>query len=178
MAWLFLVFVVVPVVELMLLTVLGNWLGLGPTLLLVLVTGVVGGWLAKREGFGVLSELRNELAHGLPPGDRLMEGGMVLVGGLLLVTPGVLTDLVGFALIFPVTRRVLAPRLLGWLSSQVDVQVNGRAWPPIPPAGPPPTDRGSSGVSRDPQVRYRDPLRPQSRSGAPSPFANKFDDLP
>lgn len=161
MMWLALLFIVVPTVELYLLLQIGATLGPTAAFLLVVVTGIVGGWLAKQEGLGVLSELQQELARGIPPGDRMMEGVMVLAGGLLLVTPGVLTDLVGFSLIFPVSRKLLAPRLLGWLGSQVNVQV---------------TTSGGPGA---PEIRYRNPQsRPTESPRADSPFANKFDDLP
>ena len=184
---LLLLFTVVPALELLLLLQLGSLMGPTATFLLILLTGVAGAWLAKREGFSVLMDLRRELEKGLPPGDRMMEGVMVLVGGLLLVTPGILTDLFGFSLIVPATRKFLAPRLLGWLGSQVDVQV-------MADFGPMGGHEGA-GDHREPEVRRRDPLRPPrsvpgsaSRSAsrtAPTsgaqeanPFANKFDDLP
>lgn len=165
MIWLAALFIVVPTVELFLLLQLGSWLGPAATFALVVITGVVGGWLAKREGLGVLADLQRELGRGLPPGDRLVEGGMVLVGGLLLITPGVMTDLIGFLLIVPATRRVLAPRLLGWIGRHVDVRVIGDM------------PRGSSDV--EPSVRYREHAGARPRvPHAPSPFSNKFDDLP
>ena len=122
---LFLLFTVVPAVELGLLLWLGSQLGPLPTLAIVLVTGVVGAWFAKREGLGVLTQLRNELSQGLPSTERVTEGVMVLVGGLLLVTPGVMTDLVGFSLILPWSRRWLAPRVLRYFAGQMNVQVVG-----------------------------------------------------
>ena len=109
--WLLLAMVVIPAVELFLLLQLGAWMGPWQTFALVVVTGTVGAWLAKREGLGVLTSLRDELAQGLPPGSRLAEGALVLVGGILLITPGVLTDLTGFLFIAPPTRR--APAVAG-----------------------------------------------------------------
>lgn len=175
MMWtLLLLFTVVPALELFLLLQLGSLLGPTATFLLILLTGVAGAALAKREGFSVLMDLRRELERGLPPGDRMMEGVMVLVGGLLLVTPGILTDLFGFSLIFPVTRKLLAPRLLGWLSSQVDVRVVGD-FGGLDPEGP--MGRPAAAPPEAP-VRPRDPLRPPQRVEGAHPFANKFDDLP
>ncbi len=176
--WLVVLFTVVPALELFLLLQIGSLLGPTATFLLILLTGVVGAWLARREGVGVLMDLRRELDRGLPPGDRLMEGVMVLAGGLLLVTPGVVTDLVGFSLIFPVTRRLLAPRLVRWLTRNVDVQVFGDLGQAEPSA---PSERARAREEREaPQVRYRQPLRPpESRESPPrNPFSNKFDDLP
>lgn len=165
---LLLLFTVVPAVELFVLLQLGSWMGPTSTFLLILITGLVGATLAKREGLGVLRDLSAEMQGGLPSADRLTEGGLVLVGGLLLVTPGVFTDLTGFALIFPLTRRWLAPRIRGWLAARVDLQVSGLQ---MDLGGPQP-----GGEDPVEGVRYREPsvrrVQPQAH-----PFANKFDDL-
>jgi UPF0716 protein FxsA len=161
---LLLLFTVVPAAELFLLLQIGSAIGPTPTFLLLLLTGVVGAWLAKREGLAVLARLGEELQRGLPPGERVMEGALVVVGGLLLVTPGVLTDLAGVLLIFPPTRRWLAPRALRWLMGRFDV---GALQEEVPDA-----DEG---------VRVRRPgaepafRRPEVR---PTPFGTPFDDLP
>ncbi|MEQ1505088.1 MAG: FxsA family protein, partial [Myxococcota bacterium] len=119
MWWLLvLLFTVVPALELYLLLQIGSWIGPTPTFLMLLVTGVAGAWLAKREGFALLGQLSAELQRGLPPGDRVVEGVLVLVGGLLLITPGVLTDVAGVLLIVRPTRRWLAPRLMRGLSGR------------------------------------------------------------
>lgn len=150
MIWrLILLFTVVPALELFLLLQLGAWLGPWQTFAIVVVTGTAGAWLAKREGLGVLTQLSQEARQGIPPGARLAEGALVLAGGLLLITPGVLTDLTGFLLIFPPTRRWLAPRVVQAVLSRVDVAVLG----PGQPSGP----RSA----------------PQNK-----PFASPFDDLP
>jgi UPF0716 protein FxsA len=146
---LFVAFVAVPLVEVFLLLWLGSLLGAGPSFLVVVITGVLGAWLAKREGLGVLRTLRTELGKGLPPGSRLVEGGMVLAGGLLLMTPGILTDLTGFLLIAPPSRRYLAPRLLSAVMKRLDLKVD-------------------LGAGRS----------PAPTGAAPEPFANPFDDLP
>jgi UPF0716 protein FxsA len=83
-------------------------MGTFETFMLVMVTGVVGAWMARAEGFRVLRSWQSALAEGRIPADGVVSGALVLVGGVLLVTPGVLTDMVGFALLFPPTRRLLA----------------------------------------------------------------------
>ncbi len=104
-------FTLVPLVEIALLVEVGRRLGTLPTLGLVVLTGLVGAWLARREGFGVLRAMREELARGELPATGLIDAVLVLVGGMLLITPGFLTDLVGFALLLaPV--RVLVRRCL------------------------------------------------------------------
>tara|TARA_B100001989_G_C24297101_1_gene343916 strand:- start:86 stop:604 length:519 start_codon:yes stop_codon:yes gene_type:complete len=104
-----LLFTIVPTVELALLIWIGTQIGVLWTTLIVIATGFTGAWLAKREGLGVLRKLRADLQGGLPPTGRIVEGVLVLCGAILLVTPGVLTDLTGFALILPFTRRLIAP---------------------------------------------------------------------
>lgn len=122
MFWkLLLAMTIIPAVELYLLIELGQWMGALETVLLIVVTGAIGAALAKREGFSVLRQLKDDARSGLPPADRLVEGLMVLIGGVLLLTPGVLTDLTGFALIAPFTRRPLAPLIKGWLASKVKI---------------------------------------------------------
>jgi UPF0716 protein FxsA len=100
-----LLFVVVPLIELVLLIQLGQVVGLWPTLGLVVTTGLLGAAMARAEGLRVFYRFQAELASGKLPGQALLDGIAVLVGGAFLLTPGVLTDLVGFSLLFPVSRR-------------------------------------------------------------------------
>ena len=106
-----LLFVIVPLVELVLLIELGQLVGLLPTLALVIFTGVTGAWLARAEGMRVFFQFQQELAAGRLPGQAMLDGISVLVGGAFLLTPGVLTDVVGFSLLLPVTRRWLQRRV-------------------------------------------------------------------
>jgi UPF0716 protein FxsA len=114
-----LLFVVVPIVELMLLIQLGQVVGLAPTLLLVIATGVTGAWLARTEGMRVFFRFQRELASGRLPGQALLDGLSVLVGGAFLLTPGVLTDFVGFSLLLPVTRRWIQSRARAALERRI-----------------------------------------------------------
>ena len=100
-----LLFVVVPIVELMLLIELGQAVGLLPTVALVMFTGVTGAWLARTEGMRVFFQFQKELASGRLPGQAMLDGISVLIGGAFLLTPGIMTDFVGFSLLFPPTRR-------------------------------------------------------------------------
>jgi UPF0716 protein FxsA len=108
-------FVFVPIVELALLIRIGQWLGLLPTVLMVVVTGVVGAMLARREGLRTVSRMRQELSGGRFPVGRMLDGALILFAGGLLLTPGVLTDVVGLALLAPLSRgwvkRLLAERV-------------------------------------------------------------------
>jgi UPF0716 protein FxsA len=116
-------FVGLPLADIALLMAIGSALGPVRGFLLVLVTGVLGAWLAKREGLGVLRQLSEDLKGGLPPGSRIMEGALVVMGGLLLMTPGVITDTAGFLLILPPFRRRIAPVLVKRLVGALGIEV-------------------------------------------------------
>lgn len=103
---LFLLFTLVPLVELWLLLRVGAWVGLLPTLALVISTGVAGAWLARREGVRCWAAVQSELRAGRVPGEELLHALLVLAAGLLLVTPGILTDLTGLALLLRPVRRL------------------------------------------------------------------------
>ena len=109
--WLLLLFTVVPLVELYLLLALGRLLGFWETVGIVLVTGALGAWLAKSEGLRVVRRWQGALARGVMPEEGVLGGLLVLVGGVLLVTPGVLTDVVGLSLLLPLTRKPIAAML-------------------------------------------------------------------
>lgn len=160
---LFLLFTLVPTIELFLLLQLGALVGPIYTFLLVVVTGLIGSWLARMEGWSLLGQLKDDLQKGIPPASRLAEGVLVLVGGVLLVTPGVLTDLFGFALMFPLSRRFMAPRLLRYLGNRFQIHATVGPGRPI----------NSQGTSSEPNKP--DPNLPQSGE---HPFSSPFDDLP
>ncbi|MBZ0121762.1 MAG: FxsA family protein, partial [Sandaracinaceae bacterium] len=108
LAKLLVLFTVVPLLELLLMLVLGKYAGLWPTVGLVFVTAIVGAILGKREGLRVWRAWREALAQGRMPEEGILGGVLVLVGSVLLVTPGVLTDVTGVLLLIPSTRRVIA----------------------------------------------------------------------
>ena len=114
-----LLFVVVPIIELMLLIELGQLVGIVPTLALVVATGIGGAAMARAEGLRVLFQFQQELAQGRLPGQAMLDGASVLVGGAFLLTPGVLTDLLGFSLLFPLSRRWIQRRLKERLERQI-----------------------------------------------------------
>lgn len=97
-------FLITPVVELALLIRLGEWIGFWPTIGIIIVTGLTGTFLAKREGLSVWKRFNERLSAGGLPGRELLDGVIILIAGALLITPGVLSDLVGFVGLIPVTR--------------------------------------------------------------------------
>ena len=116
---LFLLFTILPSFELWLLFQVKEQLGLLETLWLVILTGIVGASMAKRQGLMVIQDLQEQSKKGIPPTQTLVEGVLVLVGGVLLVTPGILTDAFGFSLIIPFTRRLWAPAVRSWFGKRV-----------------------------------------------------------
>jgi UPF0716 protein FxsA len=107
-------FILVPLAELAVLIAVGDWIGLLPTLILLLVVSVAGAWLAKREGLAAWARFQRAMAEGRVPTVEVADGAMILLAGALLLTPGFLTDVAGVLLLLPPTRamaRRLAPRL-------------------------------------------------------------------
>ncbi len=119
LARLALLFVVVPLLELALLIRVGQIVGFWPTIGLVIFTGMAGAWLARLEGLRTLFKLRDDLAHGRLPGQAIMDGVAVLLGGALLLTPGIVTDILGFSLLLPQTRRSIQRRVREGLKAGV-----------------------------------------------------------
>jgi UPF0716 protein FxsA len=104
---LLLLFILIPLVELYLLLKLGALIGAGPTLAIIIVTGILGGTLARRQGFVVWRRIRRDLHEGVLPTESLIDGLFILAGGLLLLTPGLLTDVAGFLALLPPSRALL-----------------------------------------------------------------------
>lgn len=109
----------VPILEIYVLIESGRIIGVWPTVLLVIVTGVAGSWLMRHQGFELLRRMQTEMAAGQIPTSALLDGGLILAGGILLLTPGFCTDLAGFTMIIPGTRRVWRGWLAAWLAKQV-----------------------------------------------------------
>ena len=139
MVRLLLLFTILPAIELALLIELGRRIGTLETIALIIVTGVVGAALARYQGMAVLRRSHGELAEGRMPATALMDGVIILVAAALLVTPGVLTDAVGFLLLIPLTRKGIRRLLALWLQRALR---DGRAKaviiidPPDGPSGP------------------------------------------
>ncbi len=110
---LFAIFVLLPLAELAILIRLGQAIGVWSTLAIVVASGAIGALLAAREGGRVLGAIQAELAVGRAPTARLVDGFLIFLGGLLLLIPGLITDLMGFLLLLPFTRARLKTRIRG-----------------------------------------------------------------
>jgi len=109
-------FIALPIVELGVLLRVNESIGLLNTLALVVITGVVGAFLARMQGLMVLDAIRRDMAEGRMPAPRVMDGVMILAAGLLLVTPGLITDGVGFLLLVPAVRHAIR----GWMRHKLE----------------------------------------------------------
>jgi len=107
MGRLLLLFIVVPIVELILLIQLGGLIGMWPTIGLIVVTGAAGASLARWQGLSVLRQIQIDMASGKLPGGALVDGVIILMAAALMVTPGLLTDIVGFLCLVPGFRGVM-----------------------------------------------------------------------
>lgn len=117
---LLLLFIIVPALEIWILILSGRYIGAPLTILIIILTGLLGARLAKREGAHTIQKAREQMAYGQMPGDSILDGLCVIVGGVLLLTPGFLTDLTGFLLLYKKTRRYAKDFLKRWLREKID----------------------------------------------------------
>lgn len=143
---LLLLFLLTPAIELGLLIQVDKLIGFGPTIGLIVATGIAGSYLARREGVSTWRRLNQRLRAGDLPGTELVDGVIILVAGALLITPGVLTDAIGFLGLVPFTRAFVRRALIRRLQKKMEqgsVQIqfgmfggpspNGAGWPPTGP---------------------------------------------
>jgi len=109
MRWFVLALIVLPALEIGLLLFSGKTLGVIPTVLLIIATGVLGAYLAKQQGLDTWRRMQHDMRYGRLPGDAILDGLCILVGGVVLLTPGFITDTIGFLLLFPITRSRIKP---------------------------------------------------------------------
>lgn len=138
---LFVLLLVVPVVELWIILQVSQQLGLGVTLVLLVLISVAGAWLLKQQGVQTWRRLRTTLSRGQVPTDEVTDGALILLGGALLMTPGFATDATGLLLLLPSSRAVVkrvARKGLGWWAGR---RLGRHGWPPGEPARPGSRDR-------------------------------------
>ena len=134
--WLLLAFIAIPLIEIALFIQIGGAIGLWPTLVIVILTAILGTFLLRTQGAMAISNLRRSFSDLDDPSEPLAHGAMILFAGALLLTPGFFTDSVGFLLLMPPVRR----RVFEFIRQRVHVQhfEMGRRHPddPRPPSGP------------------------------------------
>lgn len=118
---LFLCFTLIPMIELYLLIQVGSVIGGFNTILLVIISGFLGAWLARMEGINTLMRVRSNMQQGIMPTEDLLDGLIILLAGVVLITPGLLTDAMGLTLLWPVSRnafkRFLRKKFDEWTSN-------------------------------------------------------------
>lgn len=122
-------FIAVPIIEIALFIQVGGWIGLWPTLAVIVLTAVLGTALLRQQGLAVLAEARRDLDAGRMPVARIADGLCLLVAAVLLLTPGFMTDALGFLLFVPAVRQAIGRGLLDWFRrhGRVDVRTGGTA---------------------------------------------------
>jgi UPF0716 protein FxsA len=107
MGKLLLLFILIPAIELVLLLKIGSLIGILPTVGIIVITGIVGASLARQQGLGVLRQMQSEMAGGQLPAGSIIDGVLILMAAALLLTPGFLTDMVGFTVLVPGGRTLI-----------------------------------------------------------------------
>lgn len=123
---LLLLFIVVPFIELAILLKLAEVTSVLHTLVLVVITGAIGTWLARSQGIRTLQRIREAMANQQMPTDPLIDAVMILIAGALLLTPGILTDAFGFSLLIPFFRNWYRIGLVRWFKSRFQIQTTFR----------------------------------------------------
>ena len=133
----FIAFLVVPLVEIYALIQVGQTIGPWWTILLLIADSLLGAWLLRREWRGTWAALRGSIGSGQLPSRELADAALVIIGGTLLLTPGFVTDVVGFFFLLPLTRPIARRLLLSLVAQRVQVQagrwIDGRLG--VPPTG-------------------------------------------
>jgi UPF0716 protein FxsA len=119
LSYLIALFIGLPIVELALLFELHGLVGFLPTVLLVLLTGIAGAALVRRQGIAIVLKIQRELSVGNVPAPQMIDGVMILMAGALLVTPGLITDASGFLLLIPFVRE----KIRFWLKKKLEEKV-------------------------------------------------------
>jgi UPF0716 protein FxsA len=132
---LLLLLIAVPLVEIYVIIQVGHAIGAWWTILLLIAETVVGTWLVRREGRRAWRTLVDQLSQGIAPTRAAVDGAVILLGGLLLITPGFVTDFLGFLCVLPFTRPLVRRAVVGWVGHRSRARLgNGRQQPPA--AGP------------------------------------------
>lgn len=126
-------FIIIPMVELFLLIEIGKAIGTLEVILLTIASGIVGAALAKSQGLSVLRKMQKEMAEGRIPTANLIDGVMILIGGILLLTPGVLTDAIGLLFLIPWTRVLMKRLMMKWMiykiqKDQIHIHIDRHPW--------------------------------------------------
>lgn len=121
----FLLFIIIPVIEIYLFIKVGAIIGAGNTILIIFITAIIGAAMLRSQGLQTLSKIRNSLNRFQLPARELVEGILIVIGGAFLLTPGFFTDTIGFLFLIPWTRTLLAQQAIRLFSSSFFIQTTG-----------------------------------------------------
>ncbi|USK79041.1 FxsA family protein [Peribacillus frigoritolerans] len=117
----FLMFIIaMPVVEIIVLLLSGNLIGFWPTLFLIVATGLIGAYLAKRQGMETWKKAQEQIRYGMMPGNEIIDGICIFIGAALLLSPGLISDIMGLILVFPLTRNLLKPIVIRFIMNRMN----------------------------------------------------------
>jgi UPF0716 protein FxsA len=125
MPYILLLFILMPIIEIAVLIQVGGAIGLWATLAIVILTAVLGTAMLRQQGLATMNQVRQRLGAGEMPAQQIIEGLLLLVGGVLLLTPGFVTDAFGFTCLFPLTRQWLARQIAARSMGHMNVVVGG-----------------------------------------------------
>lgn len=117
---LILIFIVVPLIEILLLIEIGSRIGALNTIFIIVLTGILGASMMRHQGFTIIRNIQRDLSQGRMPTGELINGALVLVGGIMLLTPGFFTDAVGFVLLVPATRALIRKKIQLLIRRKID----------------------------------------------------------
>lgn len=109
-----------PVIEITVLLLSGYLIGVWFTLALVLIAGAVGVWLAKRQGLDIWRKAQEQMSYGSVPGNEIIDGMCILIGGVFLVVPGLISDFIAMILLLPFTRKWLKPFVMNLIMNRMN----------------------------------------------------------
>jgi UPF0716 protein FxsA len=122
--YLFLLFTLVPLVEVLILIEIAQATEWWVPIVLVIATGIIGAALARWQGWQALQRIREDAGAGRMPASAIIDGVLILIAGILLVTPGILTDFVGFSLLIPTLRSLVKRGVAEWIRRNIEVRVS------------------------------------------------------
>ena len=146
--FLFVAFIVVPILEIFIITQVAGEIGWAETIFLVIAVSLAGAALVRREGLGVIRRIQNALGTARIPTNELADGAMIFFASALMLTPGFLTDALGLALLLAPIRAVLRPSLIAFFRRRVEVRTSGVTGGVFGPGGPPFGQRRGPGFGR------------------------------
>ncbi len=120
MKYLIPIFVVFPALEIGVLLWSGTKIGVFNTVVLIILTGVLGVFFARKQGFEVMQKIRMTMQTGQPPGEVLLDGLCVMIGGILLLLPGFISDIIGLIFLLPLTRLLVKPYMKKWFKNRAN----------------------------------------------------------